>query len=293
MIRISLASTATVVLSAMLAVSARAEEKFVLAVFDLENDGTALSRKEVERVTDLIAAELAASRQFQVVPKSQLKAALTSKKSESYESCYAESCQIEIGKEVAAQQILSSRVQQFGKTCMLTLTLFDLRKSTSVGGATERSGCDLESLAGAVKPTVVALARSMEPSSAAAARPASASASSEPVPQRAEALGTIVDPGQLMSTPGEDVLSPFVQLGVSRSLLDRAHETKWEGEVRTLNWRLQNAASLKGMRVHILAEHPNGQFVVLVKAADARSLPGVTSDFVMIFQKGGVARAAK
>lgn len=129
----------------------------VVAVFDIQNDGTALAPKELERLGDYLAVRVAEGRRFQVVPKAQLKQALSQKKQESYAACYAESCQIEIGKEVAAQQTLASKVQRFGNTCIFSVTLFDLRSAASEGAGSAKGGCGLNDVLESMEKAVAQL----------------------------------------------------------------------------------------------------------------------------------------
>ncbi len=127
-----------------------AAEPPVLAVFDLENAGAPVNAQTLTQLSELVSAQLAASRVFRVVPKTELKKALASKKAESYQACYAESCQIEIGQELAAEQTLAGKLHAFGKSCVLTLTLYDLRRATSVGGGSASGACTPEALLNSV-----------------------------------------------------------------------------------------------------------------------------------------------
>lgn len=113
----------------------------VVAVFALQSDGTALKAKDLERLSDYIGATLTASGRYQVVPKAELKAALNAKKKASYKQCYAESCQIEIGKELAAEKTLAGTVSRFGKRCIVTLHIVDLAKATQEAAGTGKGAC--------------------------------------------------------------------------------------------------------------------------------------------------------
>ena len=103
-----------------------------------------MSRDAVEQLTDLVAAQLAASGLYQVVPNAEVKKALRNKTAESYDDCYDEACQIEIGKEIAAQKTLATKVSQLGRTCIVTMHLYDLRKSASEKASTKTGKCGLE-----------------------------------------------------------------------------------------------------------------------------------------------------
>ena len=67
-------------------------------------------------------------------------------KAESYKACYDESCQIEIGKEVAAQESLATKLSRQAKKCIVSITLFDLHKSITEDSVNERGGCSSDEL---------------------------------------------------------------------------------------------------------------------------------------------------
>jgi formylglycine-generating enzyme required for sulfatase activity len=182
----------SVVLAAALgSAKAEADERaLIVAVFNLENDGTALSTKELERLTDLLMSEIAAGARYAVVPKSQLLEALRAQKKESYSACHAEACQIQIGQEVAASATLQAKVARFGQTCSLSLTLYDLKRAASAGAAVVEGGCRLEDVHGLVKRAVVQLNGAAAPAPkpalalAPAPRTAAPAASEAPLAER-------------------------------------------------------------------------------------------------------------
>ena len=140
------------VFSSLMTAAAEAN-KPVVAVFQIQNKAK-LNKDAIEQLTDVIATELSASQRYQVIPSSDLKTALAAKKSESYEACYDESCQIEIGKELAAEKTLATKVSRLGKTCIVTMQLFDLRKSASENAAKTKGKCDVESILALIEQAV-------------------------------------------------------------------------------------------------------------------------------------------
>ncbi|MBN2496741.1 MAG: formylglycine-generating enzyme family protein [Deltaproteobacteria bacterium] len=129
-------------------------ERPVLAVFDIEVRGPQFTPETLSRLTDYLGS-LMARRGYQVVPRSQLKERLLEVKRGSYRECFDESCQIEVGKELAAQKTLSAQVLKLGKKCKVALNLFDLKKSASEGAGTASGDCGedevVSSLEAAVK----------------------------------------------------------------------------------------------------------------------------------------------
>lgn len=113
----------------------------VVAVFELENQGASLGAPYLVRLTDYVGSELAKAG-FKVVPPHDLKRALSRQKAESYKACYQESCQIEVGKELAAEKSLAGTVSKIGSRCVVALKLFDLRSATQDAAGTAKGKCD-------------------------------------------------------------------------------------------------------------------------------------------------------
>ena len=126
----------------------------IVAIFDVEDKGAGLSRELRDRLGDYLAMSVAATGAYQVVPRDQLKMRLVTQKRRSYKNCYDQTCQIEIGKEMAAQKSLSTIVMKLGSRCMVTAVLFDLRKATSEGGASTEGGCSEDAIVDSIKTLV-------------------------------------------------------------------------------------------------------------------------------------------
>ncbi|MCB9645569.1 MAG: SUMF1/EgtB/PvdO family nonheme iron enzyme [Deltaproteobacteria bacterium] len=129
-----------------LAAEAARAERPVVAVFALENKGTRFKQEELDRLLDYVGASLTSSGRYTVVPQDELKRALQTQKAASYKACYAESCQIEIGKELAATKTLAGTVSRFGRTCLVTLKLFDLAQAVQDAAGTGKGGCSEEAV---------------------------------------------------------------------------------------------------------------------------------------------------
>lgn len=65
-------------------------------------------------------------------------------KSESYESCYADECQVELGKALAASPILRTRITRFGSRCVLNGELIDLKAEVTTAAASSQGACEAE-----------------------------------------------------------------------------------------------------------------------------------------------------
>ena len=120
---------------------AAADKGPIIAVFNIEAKGVRLDRATLDRFSDYLATSLAASGRYRVVPRSQLKKRLIKQKRESYRRCFDQSCQIEIGKELAAQKSTSAQIMRLGSRCVVSVTLYDLRTAATEAAATSKGSC--------------------------------------------------------------------------------------------------------------------------------------------------------
>ncbi len=122
-----------------------AAERPIVAVFEIEGHESGIKKKLLTNLTNFLAAKLTEGG-YQVIPQAQIRHRLRNQKNTSYQECFEQNCQIEIGRELAAQKSLSSRIMKIGNRCQLTATLYDLRKSAAEQAATARGKCDEDSL---------------------------------------------------------------------------------------------------------------------------------------------------
>jgi len=140
------------------------EDRPVVAVFDIEDTRgpeERLSPNVRSDLTNYLTSLLAGTKRFTTVPRSDLRKVLAEQKAETYQSCYDESCQIEVGKEVAAGKSLATKLNRLGKKCVVTLTLFDLRKSITEDSVNTRGGCSTDNLTEAFERLVPKLGASV------------------------------------------------------------------------------------------------------------------------------------
>ncbi|MCA9670081.1 MAG: PEGA domain-containing protein [Myxococcales bacterium] len=134
--------------------SAYAASAPIVAVFDIEDKGAGLSAEVRSRLTAYLASSLTATGRFQVVPRAQIKARLRAQKHSSYKKCFDQSCQIEIGKELAAQKSLATQVLKLGSRCAVAATLYDLRRAATERAATVRGGCSEDAIVSSLEAVV-------------------------------------------------------------------------------------------------------------------------------------------
>lgn len=117
------------------------EAKVILAVFEV-GDPSGRTKPPVRRqLTEYLGAVLAEKGRFELVPQTTLREQIQNTKKQSYKACYDASCQIELGKAVAAQAVLTTKILRVDKTCVVTSKLFDLVKETTTKAATVETGC--------------------------------------------------------------------------------------------------------------------------------------------------------
>ena len=138
--------------------SALAQTRPVIAVFNVEFKNLKFKKPSVDAMNEFLSAQVAASGVFETVPRGQLKAMLSEQKSRSYQQCIDEKCQIEIGKELAAQKSLSSQVLRLGQRCTTTLKLHDLKKSSTEDAVTVKGECTEAGIGESLEKAVAQLA---------------------------------------------------------------------------------------------------------------------------------------
>jgi hypothetical protein len=151
------------------------ERKPIVAVFELEARGLKLTPTLRGSLTSYLASRLTESGEYEVVPQDRLRLALANKKKDSYKQCYAQSCQIEIGQELAANRALATQLMKVGTHCIVTCNLFDLRRATSGRAATAKGPCSEDGISASLDAVVAKLARAAR--GAAPAAPAAPAAS--------------------------------------------------------------------------------------------------------------------
>lgn len=166
-------------------------DKPIVAVFAIEGRDTRLPPRSLAALTEYLSTRLSSSGAFAVIPTDEVKRRLDEQKSASYKACYDQSCQIEIGKELAAQHSVSTQVARLGGRCVVSSKLFDLKRGTADRAAVSECDCSEAGMMTALQDISAQLSRT-------AAAPVTASA--PPVtPPVAPAAPAPADPNLLTS----------------------------------------------------------------------------------------------
>jgi hypothetical protein len=129
----------------------------VVVVFDVE-DARGRGRKTVAgQLADYLSVRLSAALGFRAVPRDQVRAELAREKTKGYAACFDERCQVELGKALAAEKSVSTKVLRVGKTCAMTTSVYDLRTETTERAASVKTACSEDALMGAVDALVESL----------------------------------------------------------------------------------------------------------------------------------------
>jgi hypothetical protein len=118
----------------------------IVAVFRIEDRGSGLEDRTLDQLTSYLEVAVAEGNVYRIVPQSSLKRALEEKRQESYRSCYDLACQIELGRELAAEKSLATTILRIGDRCTLTAVLYDLRTQVTDATAKENVGCEQRAL---------------------------------------------------------------------------------------------------------------------------------------------------
>jgi len=118
----------------------------IVAVFRIEDKGAGLDERALDQLTAYLEAVVSEGGTYRIVPQAAIRNALVEKKQETYKECYDLKCQIELGRELAAEKSLATSVLRLGDTCTLTAALYDLRTQVTDATVKEDVRCDHDSL---------------------------------------------------------------------------------------------------------------------------------------------------
>ncbi|MCK6544925.1 hypothetical protein L6R52_03595 [Myxococcota bacterium] len=118
----------------------------VVALFDIVDAASELERDVRTQLSEYAAARIAQTMGYRLVPREELRERLSAQKAESYRTCFDQACQIELGKALAAEKSLATKLIRIGETCALIATVFDLETETAELSASVKTRCQQSSL---------------------------------------------------------------------------------------------------------------------------------------------------
>ena len=123
-----------------------AEQRPVVAVFDVQAKAFKLVQAARSLLTEVLAQEISLGGHFQVMPPGDVERILRLEKVESYKECYDEKCQIDLGRELPASKLLTTVILKLGKKCRVTASLYDLKRQTTDDTAKSVGACRQQGL---------------------------------------------------------------------------------------------------------------------------------------------------
>ena len=144
-----------------------AQGRTILAVMDIQDNSGKLRTSDLRTATDFLRGLLLKADRFEVVDKSRQeekrRAVIDDLQRESGDSCYDEKCRIHLGRELAADTLLTCAVGALGSRCMLTCELIPLEKATAERAGVARFKCGADGLADAVESVAAQLIGTPKP----------------------------------------------------------------------------------------------------------------------------------
>jgi hypothetical protein len=110
----------------------------IVAVFDVDDQAQVLKTAALAQLTEYLATKVTQAG-YRIVPRDQLRTRLAAEKRQGYRSCFEQRCQIELGRALAAQKSLATKLLRVGGQCVLTAQLYDLRAETAERAASAKS----------------------------------------------------------------------------------------------------------------------------------------------------------
>ncbi len=148
-----------------LPLSLAGDQRPVVAVFDVQTKFIKLPKGKRDMLTELMAQEIGIGGVYQVMPPGDVKRILLEERAESYKECFDEKCQIELGRQLPANKIVTTSIMKVGSRCRVASSLYDLRRQTTDLVAKESTGCSESDLVTAVE-SVAAKIRAWQSGSA-------------------------------------------------------------------------------------------------------------------------------
>mgnify|MGYP000336118953 CR=1 FL=1 len=131
----------------------------IVAVIEVQDASGKIGKNVLAQLTTYLGTALTRSGRYQTVPQERMRQTMREQKKNSYDHVMDEASQIELGKAVAAQKMLSTQILNVGRRCAVTANLYDLKKETAERAALSNSGCTDEELLSAMQEIAAQLAR--------------------------------------------------------------------------------------------------------------------------------------
>ncbi|MEL7371942.1 MAG: hypothetical protein AAFN74_23660 [Myxococcota bacterium] len=117
----------------------------VLAVLDVHDPSSVFDAKILTQLTIFLNARMA-NVGYRTIPRSQIESAIKEFQRDSLSPCVDETCQIELGKAVAAEQTLAPSILHIGGQCIAAAGVYDLTTQAGINAVTVDADCSPQGL---------------------------------------------------------------------------------------------------------------------------------------------------
>jgi hypothetical protein len=138
----------------------------ILAIEEIVTKRIALPPNVRQMLSEFLAARVAASRRFRVIPGPEVRQSLRELKREELSRCPGETCPIELGRALAASKVMAPEIIGLGARCLTILTIHDIKTATAEAAGTAQGKCDEASLALAFIEALARINRGPSPATA-------------------------------------------------------------------------------------------------------------------------------
>ncbi len=118
----------------------------IVAVFDVHDATKRFEKDVLVQLTNYLGTVLTSTGKYKTIPREQLRARILEQKTGSYKACVDESCQIALGKVVAAEKSLATQLLRVGSKCAVIANMFDLKTETAEKAARAKTDCSVDAL---------------------------------------------------------------------------------------------------------------------------------------------------
>lgn len=131
--------------------------RVVVLVLDVEDRAGLLPEADRADLSVFLGRAVVEHRGYRATPRGLLVAHVRAQKAESWAPCVDDACRLELGKALAAERVLHTRLLRDGVRCALGVSLYQLEREVAVWGRLEVADCTLSALYGAVERAVAEL----------------------------------------------------------------------------------------------------------------------------------------
>ncbi len=121
-------------------------DKVPVAVLDIIDGDRMLRPNEWGALNELVHLDVAAKSNFVLIPRGEMRKVVKREQAQSYRECYDETCQIELGRELAAQKLVVAKILRTPARCSIGIQMLDLTSATYEATVADDVSCNYEAI---------------------------------------------------------------------------------------------------------------------------------------------------